>query len=140
MLYDGKDNISRSNTANEKTKLSLPDFDTLRDLAKHDPEALENLRLALCNKVIDEAPPHAKARLNGLMFQINARRQLASSPLEACKDLSNMMHESLQRMQAMLKDLRSMQSESIMLSTRRHKEAELQSPQTNAEVLPFKRS
>lgn len=139
MSYDSSNNTSRSNNAAEKTKLSLPDFDTLRDLAKNDPEALENLRLALCNKVINEAPEHAKARLNGLMFQINARRQLASSHLDACKDLSNMMHESLQRMQAMLKDLRSMQSESIMLSTRRYKEAELP-PQTNAEVLPFKRS
>jgi hypothetical protein len=137
MSYDSKDNTSRSTNTAEKNKLSLPDFDTLREMAKNDPEELENLRLALCNKVINEAPDHAKQRLQGLMFQINSRRQLASSHLEACKEISNLMHESLQRMQAMLKDLRSMQSESILLSTRHFKE-----PKTavlpKADVIPFK--
>ena len=42
------------------------------------------------------------------MFQINARRKLASSELEACEDISQMMNASLKRMQAMLKDLSSL--------------------------------
>ncbi len=99
-------------------KPTLPDFDTLRDLARENPEELERLRLALCQKVIDEAPSHAKPRLEGLLFQINARRALAKSHQEAAQELSNMMNHSLKRMQEMLRDLRTIQSESILLSTR----------------------
>ncbi len=115
---------------------TLPDFDTLRDMARHRPDELEALRLALCNKVIDEAPDHAKHRLRGLMFQINARRELAGSDLEACEEISSMMHDSLQRMQAMLKDLRSIQSESIMLSTRHHQEKAI--AEESATIIPFR--
>lgn len=144
MSHDGNSKIgSSSKIPADKDELSLPDFDTLRDLAKNDPEGLESLRIALCNKVINEAPDHAKARLQGLMFQINSRRKLARSNLEACQEISNMMHESLQRMQAMLKDLRSMQSESILLSTRHYDDQlgiDSKKPQYNADILPFKKA
>jgi hypothetical protein len=132
-----------SSTCAERQKLTLPDFDTLRFMAKNEPEKLENLRIALCNKVIDEAPDHAKPRLQGLMFQINSRRSLASSEMEACEQLSSMMQESLQHMQSMLKDLRTMQSESILLSTRRFhandNNANGQAKQT-ADILPFRQT
>jgi len=132
---------SKSSVTTELQKLTLPDFDTLRSMAKNDPEELESLRIALCNKVIDEAPDHAKPRLHGLMFQINSRRSLASSEMEACEELSSMMKESLQHMQSMLKDLRTMQSESILLSTRRfhnnESDAQGHTKQT-ADILPFR--
>ena len=124
----------------DRGRPTLPDFDTLRDLARDDPAGLERLRLALCQKVIDEAPARARPRLEGLMFQINARRQLASTEMEACQDISEMMNESLRRMQAMLKDLRTLQSESILLSTRSHAEqAEMPERRQKAKVLPFMR-
>lgn len=119
---------------------TLPDFDTLRDLARNDPEGLERLRLALCERVISEAPDHAKPRLQGLMFQINSRRQLARSEMEAAETLSEMMNDSLQRMQAMLKDLRTIQSESILLTTR--SDASVQpndKRQVTAAILPFRK-
>jgi len=127
----------------KRQKLTLPDFDTLRFMAKNDPEELENLRLALCNKVIDEAPDHAKPRLHGLMFQINSRRSLASSEMEACEELSSMMQETLQHMQSMLKDLRTMQSESILLSTRRFHANDTDSygqEKQTADILPFRKT
>ena len=127
---------SRLVVSGKRQHPTLPDFDTLKDMARHRPDELEALRIALCNKVIDEAPDHAKHRLRGLMFQINARRQLAGSDLEACEDISSMMHDSLQRMQAMLKDLRSIQSESIMLSTRHHRETT--APESSATIIPFR--
>ena len=127
---------SRLALRRERNQPTLPDFDALRDMARHRPEELEALRLALCNKVIDEAPDHAKPRLRGLMFQINARRELANSQLEACEEISNMMHDSLQRMQAMLKDLRSIQSESITLSTRHYRDS---APESSATILPFRK-
>lgn len=143
MSYDGKHTNSNLTDLTERQKLTLPDFDTLRVMAKNDPEGLENLRIALCNKVIDEAPNHAKPRLQGLMFQINSRRSLAASELEACEELSSMMQQSLQRMQSMLKDLRSMQSESILLSTRRFHENDSgntgrSQDNPTADILPFR--
>lgn len=143
MSYDDTYTSTHSKSSNitERQQLTLPDFDTLRSMAKNDPEELESLRIALCNKVIDEAPEHAKPRLHGLMFQINSRRSLASSELEACEELSSMMQESLQHMQSMLKDLRTMQSESILLSTRRfhanQNDSQDQIKQT-ADILPFR--
>ena len=118
-------------------RLSLPDFDTLRDMAKHDPKGLEQLRLQLCQRVIDNAPAHAKPRLKGLMFQIESRRRLAANKLEACEGISRMMYDSLKRMQAMLKDLRAMQSESIMLSSKHFSPAS--DERLKAKVLPFRR-
>lgn len=119
---------------------TLPDFDTLRNLARNDPEGLERLRLALCERVINEAPEHAKPRLQGLMFQINSRRQLARSEMEATETLSEMMNDSLQRMQAMLKDLRTIQSESILLTTRCDSAGDLLARQeASAEILPFRK-
>lgn len=126
----------RKRRLSDKKSLSLPDFDTLRDMAKNDPEALEDLRLKLCQKVIDNAPDHAKPRLRGLMFQIDTRRRLARTDLEACEDVSRMMHTSLKRMQAMLKDLRTMQSESILLSSELGTTS-LKMPK--AKILPFRR-
>ena len=127
-----------NSTRQGERRLSLPDFDTLREMAKHDPEGLEQLRLQLCQRVIDNAPAHAKPRLKGLMFQIESRRRLAANELEACEDVSRMMHDSLKRMQAMLKDLRAMQSESIMLSSKHFSPASEERPK--AKVLPFRRS
>lgn len=121
----------------ETHKPTLPDFDTLRDLARENPEKLEQLRLALCQKVIDEAPEHAKPRLEGLLFQINARREIASSNLEATEELYGMMNHSLKRMQSMLKDLRTIQSESILLTTR-HEQSSGNDSQESATILDFR--
>ena len=145
MSYDDTNTSTHSESSDmaKRQKLTLPDFDTLRFMAKNDPEELENLRLALCNKVIDEAPDHAKPRLHGLMFQINSRRSLASSEMEACEELSSMMQESLQHMQSMLRDLRTMQSESILLSTRRFHANDADSygqEKQTADILPFRKT
>lgn len=121
--------------SNRDARPTLPDFDTLRDLARENPEELERLRLALCQKVIDEAPAHAKPRLEGLLFQINARREIARTHMEAAQELTSMMNHSLKRMQSMLKDLRTIQSESILLTTRHDKENE--EPVETAKILAF---
>ena len=121
--------------SNKDARPTLPDFDTLRDLARENPEELERLRLALCQKVIDEAPAHAKPRLEGLLFQINARREIARTHMEAAQELTSMMNHSLKRMQSMLKDLRTIQSESILLTTRHDKENE--EPVETAKILAF---
>jgi hypothetical protein len=97
-------------------KVQLPDFDTLRRMSTHDPAGLEHLRKTLCQQVIDGAPQRAQRRLSGLMFQIDAKRSLAKDNLQACESISHMMNESLTRMQLLLKDLRTMQSNCMALS------------------------
>lgn len=137
-----KDNNSGQNSLDPlEHPPTLPDFDTLRKLARHDPEGLEQLRVALCERVINEAPEHAKPRLKGLMFHIDSRRQLANSELEAAEAISEMMNDSLQRMQAMLKDLRTIQSESILLTTRRDTDIDIEAlteQSSSATILPFR--
>lgn len=84
------------------TSRELPDFDTLMNLAKEDPEALEQLRNQLSQQLIESAPEGVKQRLRGLQFQIDARRNLASNPTAACVSISRMMHESFSRLQSAL--------------------------------------
>lgn len=74
----------------------LPDFDTLMQMAKDDPEALEQLRQDSIAELLDAAPANMRRRLEGLQFQIDAKRQLAKTPMQACITLSRMMHESFE--------------------------------------------
>jgi hypothetical protein len=82
----------------------LPGFETLRYLAEHEPEALERLRRRLIEQLIANAPPHARRRLRGLQFQIDARCKLARNPVAACVVVSGMMHETLGHLQQALRD------------------------------------
>jgi hypothetical protein len=72
----------------------LPNFDTLRYLAEHDPERLERLRRVLTERLIARAPERSKQRLRGLQFEIDARISLAPNPIAACVALSSMMHDT----------------------------------------------
>ncbi|MBR9805149.1 DUF3135 domain-containing protein [bacterium] len=113
----------------------LPDFDTLSQMAKDDPQGLEELRKTLCNRVIDQAPEAAKPRLRGLMFQLDARRQLAKSNLGACQEISKMMHDSLNRMQNLLLDLRAIQREAMQYDFSQEQKTRFR---PRADILPFK--
>lgn len=72
----------------------LPDFNTLRELAEKNPEALEELRQREVQALIEQAPEQMRRRLEGIQFQIDAKRQIASNPMDACIAVSSMMHES----------------------------------------------
>ncbi len=82
--------------------LELPDFDTLKELADKDPEALEALRQKHINSLIENAPQQHQQRLKGLQFQIDAQRKIHNTPLGACIKISQMMHESFHEMRALL--------------------------------------
>lgn len=81
----------------------LPGYETLRYLAEHNPEALEQLRRDLTEQLINNAPPRSRRRLRGLQFQIDARRGLAPNPVAACVAVSGMMHETLDHLQQALR-------------------------------------
>ncbi len=75
--------------------MQLPPFDELKQLANHNPEALEALRRQLIEQTINSAGEDFRRRLRGLQFQIDMERQRASNPLSACLRMSRMMHERL---------------------------------------------
>lgn len=78
---------------------TLPSFDELQALARHQPEALAALRDELVEAVITQAPLARQSRLRGLQFHIEQRCRLAATPLAACIWLSQQMHHSLSQLQ-----------------------------------------
>jgi hypothetical protein len=73
------------------------DFDYLSKLYQTDPEKFEELRAQEIAKVIDGASAEKQARLKGLQFQIDAKRNIhKDSPMGACIAISKMMHESFE--------------------------------------------
>jgi hypothetical protein len=84
---------SQHNSAADQVVGGDFDFDDWRELYQRDPQAFEARRLAWINELIDSAPQDQQRRLRGLMFQIDAQRQLASNPLDACIRVSSMMWE-----------------------------------------------
>ena len=74
----------------------LPAFDVLVDMARNDPQKLENLRLKLTSSVIEGAATEQKRkRLEGLQFRVDLERERARSPLAATIKISEMMCHSL---------------------------------------------
>lgn len=78
--------------------LRLPQFEILMDMARNDPDALEQLRRRLCTQIIEQAAPARRARLRGLQFQVDMERRRARTPLGALIRISAMMHASLHQL------------------------------------------
>jgi hypothetical protein len=71
------------------------DFDYLSELYQTDPEQFEALRAKEIEKLIEGASAQNKKRLQGLQFQIDAKRKIhADSPIGSCIAISKMMQES----------------------------------------------
>jgi hypothetical protein len=91
---------------------TLPDFDTLRDIAKSSPEYLEKIRKELSDEIIENSPSEdSKRRLRGLQFKINTTIQLSKNPMSSCIKISNMMHESLSRLSVELNDFSALSNQ-----------------------------
>lgn len=74
----------------------LPAFDVLLDLARNDPQGLEELRLTLTSSIIEAAPSEAnRRRLRGIQFQVDMEREKARTPLAATIRISELMCQSL---------------------------------------------
>ncbi len=83
---------------------TLPDFDTLVHLARTKPEELEQLRIRLCNDLIERAPEASRRRLRGIQFQIDMERRKAANPMAACIRISQMMHASFENLRSALNE------------------------------------
>lgn len=80
----------------------LPNFEHMLDLAQNDPEALERLRLDMVRDAINSAPESDRQRLHGLQFQIDGQRLVSKTPMQACIEISKMMHQSLHQLKTFL--------------------------------------
>ena len=72
----------------------LPDFDTLLNMPREDPDALDRLRQELTAELVSTAHSDARRRLEGLQFRINMELRRAGNPTAGFLRLSDMMHES----------------------------------------------
>ena len=82
----------------------LPEFDKLREMAQHNPEELERLRVRLCDQLIQDAPERHRRKLRGLQFRVDMERRKAKSPMAACIAISGMMHDSFDHLRQVLNE------------------------------------
>lgn len=80
----------------------LLDFDSLVEMAQKSPEKFESLRIRMIKEVIDGARGTCKQRLEGLQFNIDMEVRRAKTPMAGCIKISQMMHESLAQLRALL--------------------------------------
>ena len=79
-----------------------PNFDELLKLARSAPEKLEAFRLKEVDRIIAGTPKEMQHRLKGLQFQVDCRRRLQKNSMASCIAISEMMHESLLKLNATL--------------------------------------
>ena len=108
---------------------SRVDFDEMLDLAQHDPESFEEKRLEYIETFLNRIPLEKQQRLRGLQWQIDQTRRLARTPMASCIAISNMMWDSLNR-------LNCQQRELVKLTTGQPKTSTAVEP-TLARILPF---
>lgn len=83
--------------------MDKPSFEELKRLAESQPDAFEHLRAELVENLIQNSNHGNQRRLRGLQFVIDAKRDLAGTPLKALIDIQKMMHESLYRLNRALR-------------------------------------
>ncbi len=112
--------------------ITLPEFDTLREMAQNDPEGLERLRVQLCDQLIQNAPEAYRRKLRGLQFRVDMERRRAKSPMAACIAISAMMHDSFDQLRQALNEAAG--NATTVVGGSQHDTT------TEATVLPFRRA
>ncbi len=69
----------------------MSDFDYWKELNENDPKRFEQERTDMLNKEIAKASPTQMLRIQALQARINLDRRNASSPMQSCIIISNMM-------------------------------------------------
>ena len=87
-------------SSNKSAEQRVPqDFDEWMLLAKRDPEQFEKERRKRIELFFNNIPEDRLQRLKGLQWQIDQTRKLAGSPMASCIAISNMMWDSVSRLQ-----------------------------------------
>ena len=111
--------------ANSSVHLEDFDFTEWKNLYQEDPEAFENKRQLWIDSLISSAPQEYHQRLNGLMFQINAKRDRSSNPIQACMDISKMMWTSTADLRTFLEELACLLQNQKALDEREKRTADI---------------
>lgn len=109
--------------------LSNFDFDEWLELSKRDPKSFESRRLESIEEFINSVPEDKQHRLRCLQWKIDRVREKMPTPLAACVAISDMMWDSLDKLNQMYHDcetVTSLEGDKAVLS-----------PLPNAKVLHF---
>ena len=107
-------------------KYEFPDVDTLMEIAKNDPDALDRIKQEAVDDLINSAAEKDQQRLRGLQWQVDMELKKSKNPMEGCIKVSEMMHEKLWELRAALQNQEEGEFEPYF-------EEDL-----NAEILPFR--
>jgi hypothetical protein len=105
------------------------DFDMWSDLSQKDPEAFEALRQKTVNEFIGSVDETKQTRLRCLQWKVDKVRERQKTPLAACVAISDMMWDSLERLNQLYYDyenITSVQDGKRVLS-----------PLPSASIIPF---
>ena len=106
---------------------SNSNFDEWLDLSKRDPETFESRRLESIEDFINSVPEDKQHRLRCLQWKIDRVREKMPTPLAACVAISDMMWDSLDRLNQLYHDCETVTSS-------KHSERKL-APLPNAEII-----
>lgn len=81
------------------------DFDEMLALAQRDPASFEEKRLEYIETFLNRIPAEKQPRLRGLQWRIDQTRHLARTPMASCIAISNMMWDSLDRLNTQQREL-----------------------------------
>jgi len=82
-------------------------FDEWLDLSKSDPDTFESRRLESIEEFINSVPEDKQHRLRCLQWKIDRVREKMPTPLAACVAISDMMWDSLDRLNQLYHDCES---------------------------------
>lgn len=85
-------------------------FDEWLDLSKRDPVSFESRRLESIEEFINSVPEDKQHRLRCLQWKIDRVRAKMPTPLAACVAISDMMWDSLDRLNQLYHDCESITS------------------------------
>ena len=88
----------------------LVDFDTWSELAQSDPEAFEARRAEIIEQMIQRMPAHKHHHMRCLQWKIDRVRDKMATPLAACVAISDMMWDSLDKLNQLYHDCESVTS------------------------------
>ena len=80
----------------------LPSFEFLVELARDNPEQLDELQRRYTQANINSAPEHLRHRLRGLQFTIDNTLRGIKNPVARCVKLSQLMHQSFSQLHSAL--------------------------------------
>ena len=86
------------------------DFDEWLELSKRDPESFEVRRLQSIEELMNSAPEERQHRLRCLQWKIDRVRDKMATPMAACVAISDMMWDSLDKLNQLYHDCETVTS------------------------------